>query len=252
VLLNLVSNALQYTQEGTVLVDCRPATADAQARIEVWDSGVGIAPEHHDKVFDEFFQVSNPERDRSKGLGLGLSMVTRACQFLGHPLQMRSALGCGTRFTLWVPTTPAQTVATPDETDQATGTLCDGAGLDPLKVWLIEDDLLGCTALTGLLKSWGCQVAVADSAMGAMDLVRQGMCPDFVVSDYRLRGEHDGIEAVHMVREALGTEVAACLISGDTDADLRQQVQQAGLVLLQKPVRPAKLRSVLRHAVRNV
>ncbi len=250
VLLNLVSNALQYTQQGTVVVACRPATATAQARIEVWDSGVGIAPEHHTKVFDEFFQVSNPERDRSKGLGLGLSMVARACQLLGHPLQMRSALGCGTRFTLWVPTTPAQTPARPEVTEQALEVLAEGAGFDQLQVCLIEDDVLGCTALSGLLQSWGCQVTAADTALGAMDLVRRGMRPDFVVSDYRLRGEHDGIEAVRMVRQALGSEVAACLISGDTDAVLRQQVQRSGLVLLQKPVRPAKLRSVLRHAAR--
>jgi CheY-like chemotaxis protein len=165
---------------------------------------------------------------------------------------MRSALGCGTRFTLWVPTAPAQTLAPPDDAEQALEVLTEGAGDDSLQVLLIEDDLLGCTALAGLLQSWGYQVTESDTAVGAVDLVRQGMRPDFVVSDYRLRGEHDGIEAVHMVREALGTEVAACLISGDTDAALRQQVQQAGLVLLQKPVRPAKLRSVLRHAVRNV
>jgi CheY-like chemotaxis protein len=116
---------------------------------------------------------------------------------------------------------------------------------------LIEDDVLGCTAITGLLQSWACLVTVADTATGAVGMVRQGLMPDFVLSDYRLRGEHDGIEAVSMVREALGRQVAACLISGDTDEALREQVRRSGLVLLQKPVRPAKLRSVMRHAVRG-
>jgi CheY-like chemotaxis protein len=211
--------------------------------IEVRDSGVGIAPEHHDKVFEEFYQVGNPERDRTKGLGLGLSIVQRSCQLLGHAIQLRSSPGRGTCFCVMVPITqmPASACAALADPEQANE-------LQGRQVLLIEDDVQGGLALQGLLQSWGCQVTLADSALAACDLVRGGAAPDFVLSDYRLRGAHTGIDAVRMVREVVGVDsLPACLISGDTAADVRQQAQSAGLVLLQKPVRPAKLRSVLRH-----
>lgn len=245
VLLNLVSNALQHTHHGGVLVVCRATPDGHGARLEVRDSGIGIAPEHHTKIFEEFFQVGNPERDRSKGLGLGLSMVQRSCRLLDLPLTMHSALGCGTRFEIRVPTVPAQVEAASAPPTR----LVQAGSLDDLHVLLIEDDALGSVALKGVLESWGCKVSVCDTAIGACDLLRSGVEPDFVVSDYRLRGTHSGVDAVRLVREQLGREVAACLISGDTADAVRQQVQQAGLVLLQKPVRPAKLRSILRHFV---
>ncbi|OQW88330.1 MAG: hypothetical protein BWK72_08550 [Rhodoferax ferrireducens] len=246
VLLNLVSNAVQNTSHGTVLVTCRAGFGHTQVHLEVRDSGVGIAPEHHDKVFQEFYQVSNPQRDRAKGLGLGLSLVQRACNRLNHPLTLRSSPGCGTRLSVLVPIEPippaalAPTLAGP--TVQA-----DMAGLHVL---LIEDDALGGVALAALLQGWGCKVTRAVDAQEAVALVlSQAQPPNFVLSDYRLPGTHHGVQAIRQVRDLLGHEVPACVISADTDAAVRLQVQAAGLVLLQKPVRPAKLRSLLRHAV---
>jgi CheY-like chemotaxis protein len=116
-----------------------------------------------------------------------------------------------------------------------------------LHVLLIEDDELGCRALQGLMLAWGCQVSVASDAEMACERVRQGPPPDYVVSDYRLRGAHNGIDAIRLLRELSGQDLAACLISGDTEMDLRQKAQSAGLILLQKPVPPAKLRSLLRR-----
>ena len=106
VLLNLLSNALRYTQTGGVLLACRSGADGQHVRIEVWDSGIGIAPEHQSAVFKEFYQIGNSERDRNKGQGLGLSIVERSAQLLGYPLQMRSSLGRGTRFSLCVPVAP--------------------------------------------------------------------------------------------------------------------------------------------------
>ena len=247
VLLNLVSNAVQHTQHGSIFVSCRPTADLTQARLEVWDSGVGIAADLHEKIFEEFFQIQNPERDRSKGLGLGLSIVDRTCRLLNHPISLRSALGCGTRFTLRVPLapTPATRFVKMTEAPQMKQEL---AGLHVL---LVEDDALGSAALAGLLASWGCQVTVAGTAQMACELVRQGPLPDFVVSDYRLRGPHNGIDAVRLLRAQVGPDLAACLISGDTDVTLRQQSVKAGLTLLQKPVQPAKLRNLLRHYVQD-
>ena len=243
VLLNLVSNAVEHTRQGTVLVTCRPAAGHTQACIEVRDSGIGMAPEHHDRIFQEFFQISNPERDRTKGLGLGLSLVQRACRLLGHPVTLRSALGCGTRFCVQVPLVPAP----PPEVVPAVPEAAPHAELAGLRVLLIEDDALGSLALAGLLESWGCVVTTAADAQNACALAAHMPPPDFALSDYRLPGAANGISAISLLRETLGQVVPACIISGDTDASVRQQVHAAGLVLLQKPVRPAKLRSLLRH-----
>lgn len=139
ILLNLVSNAVRYTQQGGILVACRPTQDDTQLRIEVRDSGVGIAAQHHEEIFQEFFQVENPERDRDKGLGVGLSIVDRACRLLNHPLSMRSAPGSGTRFTLTVPLAPAR----PDGSYEDATILAAKVEFNGLRVLLIEDDALG-------------------------------------------------------------------------------------------------------------
>jgi len=247
VLLNLVSNAVQHTHQGSVLVTCRPACGQTQAQIEVWDSGIGMAPEYHQKIFQEFFQIGNPERDRAKGLGLGLSLVDRACRLLHHPVSLRSAQGCGTRFCVQVPTATTPPVVEPAVVPP-TSLWSDLAGLHVL---LIEDDALGGVALTGLLESWGCLVTSAVDAQGACALVNRAHPPAFVLSDYRLPGVCNGIDAIRLLRQTLGQQLPACVISGDTDVGVRQQVHDAGLVLLQKPVRPAKLRSLLRHAAQG-
>lgn len=245
ILLNLVSNAIRYTQQGSILVACRPTHEGTQLRIEVRDSGVGIAPEHHEDIFEEFFQVDNPQRDRSKGLGVGLSIVERACRLLDHPLTIRSAPGCGSRFTLTVPLAPARV----DEAYEGTGNSGEKSKFDGLRILLIEDDALGRVGLASLLTSWGCSVTQAEGAKAACELYRVDQAPDITISDFRLCGGIDGIQTVAMLSEIAGRRIVACLVSGDTDAKVRQKAQDAGLTLLQKPVRPAKLRSLIRHLV---
>jgi CheY-like chemotaxis protein len=244
ILLNLLSNAVQHTARGSVLVACRPGALPGTVHIQVRDSGVGIAPEHHKKVFEEFYQVENPERDRSKGLGLGLSIVDRSCTLLQHAIALRSALGCGSTFTLQL--VRAQPEAPQGNTLlQETHAVRDMHGM---RVLLIEDDALGRAALKGLLQSWGCVVLEAATAEQALQHWSLHTPADFIVSDYRLLGERNGVDAVQDLRARAGRAIAACVISGDTDASVKAQVAAAGLLLLQKPVKPAKLRGVLRHA----
>ena len=243
ILLNLVSNSIRYTSNGTVLVACRPTHSGTHARIEVWDSGIGIAPEDHEKVFQEFYQVANPQRDRRSGLGVGLSIVERCCRLLAHPLSLQSSLSAGTRVTLTVPLAKAKPAAAIKD-DQLP--LLHGESVKR-HAMVIEDDALGRVALAGLLESWGYSVTAVDGAKMATDLLHKDQPPDLIVSDLRLGGGINGIDAVRMVREMAGRNIAACIISGDTDAEVRQQVEESGLVLLCKPVRPAKLRSLLRH-----
>ena len=247
ILLNLVSNAVRYTQQGTILVACRTTNDGTRLRIEVRDSGVGIPARHHEDIFQEFFQVDNPERDRSKGLGVGLSIVDRACRLLNHPLSMRSAPGAGTCITVTVPL--ASALPGPAQLDS--NELVAQTSFDGLRVLLIEDDALGREGLASLLASWGCRVMTADGAQAACDQCQQDHAPDIVISDFRLGGGINGIEAINSLNAVVGRPVAACLISGDTDVNVREQAKVAGLTLLQKPVRPAKLRSLIQHLVQN-
>jgi CheY-like chemotaxis protein len=244
VLLNLLGNAVQHTPSGTVMLACRPSHQRGFLRVQVRDSGIGIAEQHQKKVFEEFYQVENPERDRSKGLGLGLSIVERSCKLLNHGLNLRSALGCGSTFTVLVPVGQVEEtglfMATPDA-----ARLQDIRGM---RVMLIEDDEMGRAALKGLLHSWGCVVIEASSAISALEHWDHRLVPDFILTDYRLLGAQSGVDAVRSLREAAARDVPACVISGDTAEDVKELINTAGLLLLQKPVRPAKLRSVLRHA----
>ena len=243
ILLNLVGNSIRYTSRGSILVACRPTQSGTHARIEVRDGGIGIAPDDQKKVFQEFYQVANPQRDRRMGLGVGLSIVERSCRLLDLPLSIRSALGAGTCVSIRVPLGKAssgarnEAVLLPSVPSELSGHL----------VMMIEDDVMGREALAGLLESWGYSVIAVEGAKMAADRLQKNQPPDLIISDFRLGGGINGIEAVRMLRDLAGQEISACVISGDTDAQVRQQVEDAGLVLLRKPVRPAKLRSLLRH-----
>jgi len=242
VLLNLVGNALRYTDRGGVLVAARQRSS-GQVELQVWDSGIGIAPEHHQAVFAEFYQVGNAARDRTKGLGLGLNIVQRTVKLLDHPLVMLSRPGRGTRFNLSLPVVAGQR-------DPVQDVPKDKAVPDDLRdrcALVVEDDALARSALVGLLVSWGMRVAQARGPADALDSLAQGLVPDVIVSDYRLQEGHNGLQLVQLLQQQLGWPIPACLMSGDTDPGVIQAAHTAGLTLLHKPVRPAKLRSLLRH-----
>lgn len=242
ILINLVSNAVRYTQEGGILVACRPR--GLQVRIEVRDSGVGIAKEAQEVVFQEFVQLENPERARNKGLGLGLAIVRRLTDLLGHNLSLRSRLGAGSVFAIAVPAAEPQGTQPQTEAERAPGDL---AGT---RVAIVDDDPLALTSLHSLLLSWGCQVFPADSHENLMmELATRGLLPQVIISDYRLRGPRTGIDVIQAVRNRFGPELPAILISGDTAAETLRQAQEESLVLLHKPVRPAKLRALLNRLI---
>ncbi len=247
ILLNLLSNAIRYTQTGTVLLSCRSSQGGSQARIEVSDSGIGIAQHLHERIFEEFFQVANQQRSRDQGLGLGLAMVERSCRLVKHTLALRSNLGCGSRFTLYAPQA-VQRLTIPERDDEKMDVSHD---LTTLRVLVIEDDALSNAALKALLESWGCQVSAFFEAHLAYLHVESGEIPDFVISDYRMSGDTNGITAIQTLRRLCGRSVPACLISGDTEIDLKNQAADIGLVLLKKPVQPGKLRNLIRREVEN-
>ena len=159
---------------------------------------------------------------------------------------MRSSLGHGTRFSLLVPVAPTTSLDRPEAF-----TVKPGWGtLEGLRILLIEDDVLGMEGLSGLLSSWGCRVTGVEGAISARELYQRDASFNLIISDFRLGGGINGIEAIRMLHQIAGQPIAACLITGDTDASVRSQAQEAGLFFLQKPLSPAKLRSLLRSLLK--
>lgn len=241
---NLAHNALRYTERGCVLIACRPTGQGSMVRIEVWDSGVGIAPEHQSSVFKEFYQVGNAGRDRKQGLGLGLNIVERTAQLLGHGITLRSQVGRGSRFAITLPRIEGTAV---QELQAEKPSDLDAAGLEGFTVLVIEDDDFAREAMFELLTSWGCVVHLASTAEQARSLATQLTDIAVILSDYRLGEAENGLEVIAALRGLVGRDIAACVMSGDMNTDLMQAVKHAGLTLLHKPVRPAKLRSLLRR-----
>lgn len=242
--MNLANNAIRYTERGTVMISCRRVGDGRKVRLDVADSGIGISPAHQEDIFREFYQVGNSGRDRAQGLGLGLNIVERTAQLLGHSITLRSALGCGTRFSIHLPAAQAVEASVSMALVDPQGL----GGVEGMRVLVIEDDGFALEAIRDLLTSWGCVVNAAATVAQALDFVNAYAAPDVVLSDFRLGEARNGLDVIAMVRAHARREIPACLMSGDTDAGLIQAAKDAGLTLLHKPVRPAKLRSFLRRS----
>ena len=245
ILQNLVSNAVRYTERGGVLVGCR--RRGGQLRIDVYDTGPGIAEEQQASIFQEFYQLAAAGPDRRGGLGLGLAIVDRLGRLLGHRVELRSRPGHGSRFSISLPLADAR-----HETREAPDALAVVA--DPVQgklVLVIDDDALVIDGMRGVLQSWGCRVLAADSESAALSQVSAQRPPDLIISDYRLANGKSGIEAIELVRGALGTAPPAFLISGDTAPERLREANNRGYHLLHKPVPPIRLRAMLNQLLRS-
>lgn len=239
VLINLVSNAIRYTQRGgRVLLGCR--RHEGKVRIEVWDSGEGIPDDKQAEVFQEFFQLSNPERDRSKGLGLGLAIVQRIAALLGHRIDLRSTPGKGSMFAVELPMGKAlRGLQKPDAPKQVDDRLVGAL------VLVVDDDTLVQQGMRGLLTGWGCHVINAGTAAEAVaEIDGAERLPDVCICDYRLP-DGNGIQVVERLHVCASEVIPAVLISGDTAPEVLNEARKVGYPLLHKPVRPAKLRALL-------
>lgn len=240
VLRNLVSNAIRYTERGGVLVGVR--RRGAKAVIEVWDTGIGIAPDKHAEVFREFHQLGNPERDRRKGLGLGLAICEGIARTLGHELALGSRPGKGSVFRFAIPLAD-MSEAPPAVTAIEVSTVSDETPLDVVAL-VIDDDDAAREALQTLLESWGATCHAVESIDDALAAVPQ-LQPDLLISDYRLREERTGGEAVSAVRAALARRLPAIIVTGDTAPQRLREAAAADAWLLHKPVTPEQLRSAI-------
>ena len=237
VMRNFISNALRYTRTGGLLIACRARSG--RLALEVWDTGCGIAPEHQQEVFKEFHQLGNPERDRRKGLGLGLAIVQRLAQAMHTQVEVRSRLGRGSVFRLWL--TPWRGALV----DEAVASAHDGASLVGRRVLVVDDDEPVRLGMQSLLASWGCHCVCAESAADALARLHQMPQPDVVVTDFRLRHEETGRQVLDTLRAHLQRSVPAIIMTGDTSPQRLRDAQSTGALLLHKPVSAAQLREAL-------
>lgn len=243
-LINLISNAIRYTPVGgRIIVGCR--IRGDRIRIEVRDSGIGIPANEQQKVFREFIQLANNERDRSKGLGLGLAIVDRIAKLLKHHISLKSEPGKGSTFSVYVPR-----VTTPVPGIEISKPVIDGStlqtmplGFENLAVLVIDDDALVRKSTQGIIESWGCRVSLA-SSLNEVKNVHNKADFDLVICDYRLP-DGDGVELNDWVKSHFISQPLFILISGDTSPDVLLKVNERDIQLLSKPVRPAKLRSLI-------
>ncbi|RST48263.1 hybrid sensor histidine kinase/response regulator [Variovorax sp. DXTD-1] len=244
---NLVANALRHAPAGgTVLVAARRIRAGGDSvRIEVRDNGIGIAPIHQGRIFEEFYQVANTERDRRRGFGLGLAICARIASLLGTRITVRSALQAGSTFALILPAAQAAEATAPAAAPRALTPL---AGLHCM---VVDDDPVILDGSRALLEQWGCEVECI--ATGAEAIARLGTGDqrfDAVLCDLQLAGADDGMDVITAAKR-LQPDALAVLVSGATGPEVLQRLRHGGVMLLTKPVAPAKLRALLstrRHA----
>jgi signal transduction histidine kinase/FixJ family two-component response regulator len=247
VLRNLVANAIRYTHTGGVLVAAR-RSGKHRLRIEVWDTGIGIAPEQQDRIFEEFYQVGNTARERNRGIGLGLAIVRRTAGILGERITLRSRLGRGSVFAMELPLNLVMAPSPPASRDIV-------LPLAGRTIWLVEDDMILRRAIAEMLHNWGAATRSWPDAESLLEELPQLLAgnrqeslsatalPDSLVSDHRLPGM-TGLnlsQTVSLHLQAQGLKLHCLIISGDTDPVEIARLSASGHEVLAKPFRSERL-----------
>ena len=251
ILNNLVSNALRYTDEGGVLLGVRHQSS-GQVRIDVWDSGRGIAPEHQQRVFDEFYQVARNlehQGEHQRGLGLGLATVRKLAELVDCQVQLASWPQRGTRISvLLAPASVTSASRIPDLVDIP-------LDISGLRVLVVDDEPTILEGLRALLQEWGCDIRAAENEMQALDMVSDWeRAPDLVISDLRLREGRSGVDVLRAVARHYGQDpqqpgFARLLVTGETRSDRIGEIAASRIPVLFKPVSPQKLREAMLASV---
>lgn len=238
---NLLDNALKFTTEGTVHLSA--LARGHTLELSVQDSGCGIPSDQHALIFEEFYQIGNPERDHRKGLGLGLSIVSRLCALMGGSVAMSSQMGKGTTFTLRLPLQFAAHGSAATSTPVA-----ERLDLQGWRVLVIDDEAMVRAGMRELLRSWGAAVDEADGLSSVRPTPSESDdCPwDVCFCDLRLRCEEDGLESALQLRRSY-PKLPIVLVTGDTAPQRIEQAARSGLPLLHKPVTPVQLGLAIRQ-----
>ncbi len=248
ILRNLVSNALRYTSTGGVLIGHKRVAGGLL--VGVWDTGVGIPPDQQEEIFEEFRRLPQAHDRVGRGAGLGLSIVRRVSRMLGHRMVVHSVPGRGSLFGIVVPLSEGAPVCL-----QRPRAAEGGGGPQTLRgrcVQLIDDEPHVLQGLSVLLTGWGMRVRGAANAAQALESGASDTAPapDLIIADYRLENGVTGIDAIATLRRRWGG-LPAIVVTADHGADVQQEVSAAGLHLLHKPVRPARLRSLITHVLQH-
>ncbi|WP_417672051.1 hybrid sensor histidine kinase/response regulator [Roseibium sp.] len=235
---NLVVNAIQYTDKGRVLAGCR--LRGDRLVVEVWDTGIGISKKDQQRIFSEFTRVS--AEAPGMGMGLGLSIVDRACRRLGHRVTVRSKPGTGSVFSISLPIVEGGD----DPQGAQTGDMDAAAEDMDLIVLIVENNPDVLYATMQKVESWGASVLTAVSTEEALEQVQEiGMAPDIILADYQLDGGDNGIRTITAIREETHTDVPAIMITASRDESLVDASSEHGFTVLTKPVRLSRLRPLI-------
>ena len=240
---NFMSNAIRYTNKGSVLIGCRKR--GDKVSVEVWDTGCGISDDQMSLIYEDFYQVENKERDRGKGLGLGLALAKRLADSLEHTIDSKSSLGSGSCFSVSVDLAE----------NKADKNLDDGfmniMNLSGVNVFLVEDDIDVLKATKQLLESWGCKVKTARNKDEVMNLIKENPYnnPDIILADNRLPGDSSGIDITYLIQEKLQASIPCVIMTGDVERNHVQSIIDQGFPVLLKPIQPAKFRAMLSHLI---
>jgi two-component system CheB/CheR fusion protein len=231
---NLLANAMKYTRTGRIVLGCR--RMGKMMRVEVWDTGIGIAKDGLHAIFDEFHQIDNAARERSKGLGLGLSIVQRLGALLDHDIGVRSKLGKGSVFSIEVPLAADLAASTAISISDRVRATTTG------KVIIVEDDPDVRDLLEQLLKTSGHRVRKTANGDGALALVAKGAIrPDLILVDYNLPGTLDGLDVIEHLRKVLDYPLPGIVLTGDISKATQARIASSDCVLLSKPVKAQEL-----------
>jgi PAS domain S-box-containing protein len=240
ILFNLVNNALRYTREGGVLVGCR--VRGDRLRIEVWDTGPGIALDEQERIFEEFERLGGEEENEEfdQGLGLGLSICRRISHMLDARLELRSRPGRGSVFLFSAPLVETVTAEGSEPVIEAPR---PASGIEGLSVLCIDDDPEILDGMRLLLERWGCRVQTARDGAEA----GRAELPDLVLADYHLAGGENGLDLCEALCQRAGRRLPVILLTADRGERLGEQLESLGYQRLFKPIKPAALRALIRH-----
>ena len=234
---NLLSNGIKYTQNGGVVL--KLDYQDKRVMLSVIDTGIGISQSDQGTIFDEYVQLANQARDRTKGVGLGLALVKRMCTLLDHEIELESDLGKGSRFTITLPQGDFSKVVTRE-------TELKAPSIEGLTVFVIDDDQPILESLRELESDWHCRFNLFSNLQEArFFLENNDVYPDVIVSDYRLTDGATGVDAIAELRAHFKDEIPAMLISGDTDPELLVKMKRSGVYMLHKPLEAEKLKTAI-------
>lgn len=246
ILRNFLSNAIRYTESGRVLLGCR--RRGDSVSIEVWDTGIGIAEDKQEEIFQEFKRGDGQRLKQDRGLGLGLAIVDKITRILGHPIRVSSQLGKGSMFAVSVPLAGVHELQRPTVVDVPS---YHQDHLEGVRVWVIDNDPAICLAMRTLLESWGCWVTTALSEEDLGEQVGNFEMPvDLLIVDYHLDHDVNGVDVVVNIHQQRPTPIPTLMITANYSNELKQQMRALGHTLMHKPVKPMHLKTAMNHLLK--